>query len=255
MRVAMTTAAMMAVAAGATAHEGGAGDHFKVGHYNGHDGSFEAPAVPALPDTLLVDTHPWELENVYWDMPATSGNILLGDGWLTDVPGFEVLEPAEQEFNGHGFFSFWERSTRVTLEVLEVSPGLEVLRLDLTTVGVGQRVELGGVPFHSHPLYFVSESSGVSAGDVVRVVFKAIDTTGGMIDSEPFEVKLIVGGACSPADMAPAFRTLDINDVLAFATYFGDGSGEADLFPEGGDGAFDVNDVLAFAAAFTAGCP
>jgi len=57
---------------------------------------------------------------------------------------------------------------------------------------------------------------------------------------------------CNPADLAPAFGTLDFFDVLAFLQYFANGDARADIT---GDGGHDFFDVLAFLDLFTNGCP
>lgn len=56
-----------------------------------------------------------------------------------------------------------------------------------------------------------------------------------------------------PADLAPPFGVLDIDDVLAFLQAFAAGMPLADLAPP--VGALDIDDVLTFLDAFAAGCP
>jgi microcompartment protein CcmK/EutM len=59
-----------------------------------------------------------------------------------------------------------------------------------------------------------------------------------------------------PADIAPVFGTLDVNDVIAFVGSFNFGLlPVADLSPPGGDGVLNVNDIIAFVTSFNAGCP
>lgn len=112
----------------AYAHGGGAGDHLAIGYYYGHDDTFEAPASPPWPATLLVDTHPWELPNVVYNLTPASG---LLKGWSGGVPGFATLDIENQEFNGHGFLSFLDPS---------YSHGTPDLRLHLDTKSAGLRI-------------------------------------------------------------------------------------------------------------------
>ncbi|USN97912.1 MAG: right-handed parallel beta-helix repeat-containing protein [Phycisphaeraceae bacterium] len=55
-----------------------------------------------------------------------------------------------------------------------------------------------------------------------------------------------------PADLAPPFGVLDLQDVIAFIGAFTTQDPLGDL---NGDGIYDLRDVLAFIAAFTGGCP
>lgn len=59
--------------------------------------------------------------------------------------------------------------------------------------------------------------------------------------------------SCNPADLSELCGTLDINDIIQFATLFNQGAALADLSPA--FGTFDINDVIEFANAFNAGCP
>ena len=58
---------------------------------------------------------------------------------------------------------------------------------------------------------------------------------------------------CSPADLAPPFGIVDIDDVDAFILAFLTGDAAADLVPP--FGITDIDDVDAFIALFLAGCP
>ena len=235
----------------ASAHDGVVGDHFKVGYYNGHDGTYNAPADPAWPDTLLVDTHPWELDGIFWVIEETSGG-LLGDGWISDVPGFDSLVPADQEFGGHGFFSFQGTTVRPALELVTKDAGVEVLRLDLTPMAIGDRLTLGTAPFHAHPFYWVDADTEAARGDHFDIVFRVVDETGQMGDSETFNVRLVLGPGC-PADLAEPYALIDLADIVAFVQRFMDEHEYADFAQP--DGVFDLADVIAFVQAFESGCP
>lgn len=235
----------------AGAHDGIVGDHFKIGYYNGHDGSYNAPADPAWPDTLLVDTHPWELDGIFWVVEPTTGGV-LGDGWVSDIPGFDSLESADQEFGGHGFFTFEGTGVRAALELLSKDDGVEVLRLDLTPMAIGERLTLGTAPFHAHPFYWVDADTGAGRGDMFEMMFRIVDLNGLMEASEPFVVRLVLGPGC-PGDLAEPYAVLDLADIVAFVGRFVDEHQYAD-FAEPAE-VFDLADVVAFVQAFGAGCP
>lgn len=59
--------------------------------------------------------------------------------------------------------------------------------------------------------------------------------------------------ACSAADLATPFGSLDFSDVLAYLLAFADSDQSADLAEPFGQ--FDFSDVLAFLTAFGSGCP
>ncbi|MGV6814519.1 MAG: M43 family zinc metalloprotease [Phycisphaerales bacterium] len=59
-------------------------------------------------------------------------------------------------------------------------------------------------------------------------------------------------GACSDADLAEPFGSLDFFDVSAFLAAFGSQNADADL---NGDGTWDFFDVSAYLASYAAGCP
>ena len=243
--------ALTASATVVTAHDGVVGDHFKVGYYNGHDGTYEAPANPAWPDTLLVDTHPWELDGVFWVVEPTAGG-LLGNGWISDIPGFDGLTPADEEFGGHGFFSFIDTPVRVALELVSADAGIQVLRNDLTPMMLGEQITLGSGAFHGHPFYWIPESSGAQRGDFFDLTFRVVDETSQMEPSEVFNVRLVLGPGC-PADLTAPYAVIDLADISAFVTAFVDGDNAADFAAP--QGVLDLADISAFVTAFVAGCP
>ncbi len=63
---------------------------------------------------------------------------------------------------------------------------------------------------------------------------------------------LLGAGPCSPADFAQPFTVFDASDILAFLTFFNQGSPIADL---NADSDLDFDDVLAFLSAYANGCP
>jgi hypothetical protein len=62
--------------------------------------------------------------------------------------------------------------------------------------------------------------------------------------------------SCNAADLAGAFGTLDVNDIITFVDAFNANNLFADIgTPRGGDGLLNVNDIITFVNAFNAGCP
>jgi hypothetical protein len=59
-------------------------------------------------------------------------------------------------------------------------------------------------------------------------------------------------GQCNAADLADPRNLLDLADITAFVTAFGDQLEAGDL---NADGVFDLADVVIFVTAFNAGCP
>jgi len=174
------------------AHGGGDGTHLAVGYYFGHDEN-EDPADPAWPATLLVDTHPWELGDVYYDLFPTGGGLL--NGWVSQVPGFEPLAVDDQEFGGHGFFSWLDPSYTlglpdVRLHLNSVDAGLQVLNPDtLQSINV---FNFGPSFPHTHLTYFVPASQGPVIGDVFTATFHLSDANGVLADSQEFTLQFRV---------------------------------------------------------------
>ena len=181
---------LLAVAGHAYGHGGDDGTHLVVGYYYGHDEN-ENPANPPWPATLLVDTHPWELGNVYYDLEPTSGGIL--NGWVSQVPGFEPLAVEDQEFGGHGFYSWLDPGynhgdVEVMLHVDCVDPGLSVLNPD-TLQPLVSPFSFGSSFPHTHFTYFVDEIEAPVLGTVYEATFHLSDANGALADSWPFTVQ------------------------------------------------------------------
>ncbi len=239
--------------AGAFGHGGAPGEHLLIGYYFGHDGSFEAPAQPPAAATLLVDTHPWELDGVVFALPPVQS--FLFDGWLTDVPGFEPLAPAEQEFDGHGYYSYLDPSftggsPSVRLHVVSIDAGLELLIPPLfTPMSAGQSIALGFGDFHNHPVFYLDRSVTAESGRFFTVTLSLTDDAGVLAASEPFTLRFRTGEAC-PADYNGDGAVGDVFDLFDFladldagADYNGDGA------------AGDIFDLFDFLAELDAGCP
>lgn len=182
--------ASLAVASAAMAHGGEAGDHLAIGYYYGHDGSYEAPANPPQPPTLLVDTHPWELGDVVYELTPANG---LLQGWASGVPGFASLLADEQEFDGHGFFSFLDPgyahgAPDLRLHLDAITPGLTVLN-PTTLQPQAFPLALGGGEFHQHMQYFVALGVNPVIGQEFTATFHLSDANGHLADSEPFTIR------------------------------------------------------------------
>lgn len=248
-RLALCAGALALTSGSGLAHDGEPGDHLNIGYYFGHDGTFSGPAVPHDPATLLVDTHPWELGEEYFGLEEVS-NILL-DGWFADVPGFESLSPSEQEFDGHGFYSWLDAgyssgAPTVLLHLDSADPGLRVLS-PLTLTPLPDTVYLG-TDFHTHAIFFVDRSVNPQPGQVFRATFHLSDAAGRLADSEPFTLQLTV-------DLCRADLTGDdevnTNDFFQFLSLYQAQDARADFT---GDSVVNTNDFFAFLAVYQVGC-
>ena len=67
-----------------------------------------------------------------------------------------------------------------------------------------------------------------------------------------FRVTLLTDAACSIADIAEPYETLDLADINSFVTAFTAAETAGDL---NADGVFDLTDITEFVTNFVAGCP
>lgn len=167
------------------AHEGGGdGEHLAIGFYYGHDGSYEAPAQPLGPATLLVDTHPWELDSVIFTL-----NPGLG-GYYSEIPGFRPLAIEDEEYGGHGFYT-WLNNTHgfdtpdLYLHILDSDPDLQIID-PATQSQVISPFHLGANAANHHLIYFVADSASPVPGDLYSATFYLSDANGIFADSESF---------------------------------------------------------------------
>jgi len=86
------------------------------------------------------------------------------------------------------------------------------------------------------------------------------DFRGALDDFRLYDTALTVGEIvdaaglrCSPADLAPPFGVLDLDDTDAFIAGFGSADAIADLAEPAG--VFDLSDIDLFITAFLGGCP
>lgn len=174
------------------AHEGGGdGEHLNVGFYFGHDGTTEAPADPAEPATLLVDTHPWELDTVFYSLEPTTS--VPFNGWAGEFPGFRTLLEADEELGGHGYYSWLNASRGV--ETPDLLLHLVSKDAELTILDPGDLSEIttthsiGTNTANHHLIYYVDQATGLGVGDIVTATFYLSDTNGDYVDSENFTLQ------------------------------------------------------------------
>ncbi len=253
MRNAYSTSAILGIALAAgtlSAHDSGiVSDHLTVGYYYGHNATFDAPADPAWEPTLLVDTHPWELGNVVYEMEEVS-NLFL-DGWTLTVPGFEALSVDEQEFGGHGFYSWMDAgythgNVAIALHIDHVDAGLQVL--SPFTLDPLPATSFLGSDFHSHPVFYVDRSVGFEPGDRLTATFHLTDANGNLADSAPFTIQF------TPFWCDADWNNdgmLDTQDFVAFLNSYAGGSLGADLTD---DGILNTSDFVAFLNLWNSGC-
>lgn len=175
------------------AHGGNPGDHLAIGYYFGHDGTFEAPANPPQPATLLVDTHPWELPNHDYDMTPSTGIL---QGWSSGVPGFATLDVESEEYDGHGFYSYLNPNYNLGTPDLRLhldhkDTGFSILN-PTTLQTQAFPLVLGSEDFHAHLQYFVPLNQHPAEGTIYTATFHLSDASGHLADSEPFTVRFEV---------------------------------------------------------------
>lgn len=117
-----------------------------------------------------------------YDLTPTTGS-LLGDGFIGDDPGFNVLETDEP---GEGLYSFVGDGANIILTVDSISAGLSIYDTNLNSLGVGSTFTLGN-DFHDH-LDFFAASPGASLGDMFSASFTLSDGSGSLSDSDPFTI-------------------------------------------------------------------
>ncbi|MEZ6243314.1 MAG: GC-type dockerin domain-anchored protein [Phycisphaerales bacterium] len=123
--------------------------------------------------------------------------------------------------------------------------------------GAYQDTSLGRVTFELDVTFDYTPNPGATGVDVFSYRARC-DISDGVgnpvyVYSLPAFVRVNVGPASCPADLAEPFGTLDFSDVFAFLVAFGAMDAPADLAEP--YGAFDFSDVFAFLIAFGDGCP
>ncbi|MEZ6317526.1 MAG: integrin alpha [Phycisphaerales bacterium] len=99
----------------------------------------------------------------------------------------------------------------------------------------------------------VSNAGDVNADGVDDLVIGA-NHASNEYGYEAGEAYVVFGrrAACTPADIAAPYATLNLDDIAAFASAFVAADPLADL---DANGVLDLDDITAFAQAFVAGCP
>lgn len=252
----LTVAFSVMLAGPALAHEpNGTGEHLSVGFYYGHDGTFEAPANPAEPASLLVDTHPWELDTVFY--PLTPTDTAPFNGWTNDFPGYSSLAVEDEESSGHGYFS-WQNPTHgvdapdLRLHLVSKDPGLVIIDPGTTLEMTNPHV-LGINTENHHLIYYVDQASGKQLGDVLTATFYLTDGNGGLAQSENFTVQFRISPELSPADFDTDGDVDGVDIAVMFANFNGPGGGvPADPATDlDGDNDVDGVDLAAFYGEFT----
>lgn len=182
----------------ALAHGGGDGMDLSIGFYYGHDGTYEAPANPAEPATLLVDTHPWELDTVYYALEPTSSSSVIFDGWTSSYPAFTTLSVADEEYGGHGYYSWLNAdhnvmSPDIELHLVEATQGLTIINSsDYGEVTVDNSFNIGVDTANHHLIYYVEDTGSYGIGDVLTATFYLSDNNGNLADSQNFTLQFEV---------------------------------------------------------------
>lgn len=241
----------------ALAHEGGDGEHLNVGFYYGHDGSFEAAADPPQPATLLVDTHPWELGNVFFDM--TFSDQAPYNGWSTEFPGFRSLAVEDEEGTGHGYYSWLnpEHSVAVPdlrLHLVDQDPSLTIIDPGTSQPLTYPHV-IGTDTANHHLIYYVDQSTGAQIDDVYSATFYLTDANGGLVQSENFTLQFrIMSTLPGDTDNDDDVDDADLGTIISnFTGPLADGIGDKTV-AEGdtdADGDIDDADVGSSISAFT----
>lgn len=199
MRNTLLTAAALAclTTTPALAHEGGGdGEHLNVGFYNGRiiDGTSGEETPGSEPNTLLVDTHPWELDSVFYSLLPTTEDPF--NGWAGEFPGFRTLLVADEELGGHGYYS-WLNGTR-GVETPDLVLYLVSKDADLTILDPGDLSEItdthaiGTNTENHHLIYYVDQATGRGIGDTLTATFYLSDINGDYVDSEEFTLQFTV---------------------------------------------------------------
>lgn len=198
--------------------------------FDSSSGSLPVGAVIGL--DILAALRVWDGDNFEtidpdYAMSVTKGNSIITTP-TTDVrvPGFTF---GSADANGH--FHHHVRFFLDPFDPVTEVPGLWLLTIELWSTNPAV---LPSEPVH---LVFASGSEAVAQqGDAIAWVEQNL-----------------VGGPCSPADLAEPLGVLDLADITTFASAFLGQDEAADLAEP--FGTFDLSDISAFISAFTGGCP
>lgn len=180
---------------------------------------------------LLAPLYLWDGEEFSTIDPDYAMSVTKGDDVVTTpesagrVTGF-TFGSADSGGRFHHHVRFF-------LDPFELSsvPGLWLLEMELWSKNAAV--------LPSEPLFLVF-ASGAEA-------FAQQDEAVGWVEQN------LIGGPCSPADIAEPDGVLDLSDITAFITAFTTEDPLGDLAEP--TGVFDLSDLVTFIELFTAGCP
>jgi hypothetical protein len=205
---------------------------------------------------------------------------------LSDNPGFDSTSGSFPAGTGIGFdlldaLRVWNGSDFAGVEpeyAMSVTKGNDVVTTPASAATVPGfqfgSADSGG-RFHHHVRYFLdpldpftdedgiwmltlglwSTNPTITPSEPVYLVFGSGPTATADRDAAIAWVQdnLVGSGACTPADLAEPFGTLDLADITAFVGAFTGGDALADLAAP--FGLLDLADITAFVGSFVAGCP
>lgn len=198
--------------------------------FDSFSGAFPSGSVIGL--DILAGLRVWDGDGFDEIDPSYAMSVSKGNSVITTpasderVPGF-TFGSADTNGRFHHHVRFFLDPFDPVTDV----PGLWLLTLELWSTNAAV--------LPSEPLHLVFASGAEAAGQ--------------QADAIAWVEANMVGGPCSPADLAEPEGVLDLNDITAFASAFLVQDAAADLAEP--TGVFDLNDITAFVAAFTAGCP
>lgn len=186
-------------------------------------------------------------------------------GTLTALPGSPFTSPGASPkgfaFSGDGEHMYVSHGTDATIRAFS-RDGTGVPTSTGFSFDVGLQGALREMVGYQQFIYALDETTAI---DGVRGVYAMpIGANGDLsifpdapIDTQGISPNdLVVWGGprgCTPADLAPPFRVLDLADLSAFVAAFIAGGPDADLAEP--VGVFDLADVQGFVMSFLTGCP
>ncbi len=198
--------------------------------FDSFSGAFPTGSVIGL--DILAGLRLWNGEDFDsidpdYAMSVTKGSLVITTPAADErVPGFGFGSA-----DANGRFHHHVRFFLDPFDAVTDVPGLWMLTLELWSTNAAV--------LPSEPVYLVF-ASGSEAVEQQADAIAWVETN-------------LVGGPCSPADLAEPEGILDLSDITAFASAFLVQDAAADLVEP--FGVFDLSDITAFVTAFTAGCP
>ncbi|USO00295.1 MAG: S8 family serine peptidase [Phycisphaeraceae bacterium] len=151
-------------------------------------------------------------------------------------------------------------------DIFVTAPGQDVLTTDRTGSDgwvAGDYVSASGTSFASPytagvAALVLSVNPSLSAAEVEDILASTADDYGVTGRDNTFgwgvvNARAAVDAARCEVDLAAPFGLLDLADIVAFVTLFGQNDPRVDFAPPAG--VFDLADIIAFATGFQSGCP